>query len=238
MRSLFPAFALVVPLMLSACGDDAVKPGSLNVHWTQGDFATCSSRFVTKLEARALKKKGGDLVGTSGKVTCPASDKSGSIPIVDLDPGTYYVEVEGFNQAGDGTYLGVIEKQAVKEGKASDTAEIELEGKPASITINWTLPGGVQCNVANIAKVQVQVYFNATQQTVKVADQTLPCSTGTVTIPELAPNSDVAISLKGLDSANKAIAQARLEGESLEAGEEYAETVPLESCPGTPPTCP
>lgn len=237
MRRIVPAFALV-PLLLSACGDDPVKPGALNVKWTQGEFATCGSRFVTQLEARALKKKGGEVVATSGKVTCPSSDKSGSIPVEDLDPGTYYIEVEGFNVGGDGTYLGVIEKQAVKEGKVADTAEIELEGKPASITINWTMPGGVQCSVAGIAQVQVLVYFNATQQTVKVADQTLPCADGTVTIADLAPNSDVAIALKGLDSTKKAIAQARLEGETLQAGEEFEENVPLEKCPGTPATCP
>ena len=239
---------VLVPAALAACGDDAVKPGSLNVKWVHpGPTATCESRHIATLEARAIKS--GEVVKKATS-TCPAADRKGSIPLDDLDPGTYRIEVEGFNVAQKGEYLGIIEKQSVAEGTTRDTADISLEQKPVFLNVSWKLPGGSLCAASGIAEVEVKVTYDANDNPKPGAEaQKVKCDSAVkdprdsdkmlagVVFTGLEPNDDVAIEVTGYDKEDEAIAYALVEELVFSAGDEVVKSVDLATCPGDPPSC-
>lgn len=246
----FATASLLVPFLLAACGDDVVKPGSLNVAWKHpGPTATCESSHIATLQARALK---GTEVAASATVTCPAADHRGSIPLIGLDPGTYRIEVEGFNAADKGEYLGVIAKQAVSEGKVTDTIEVSLEQKPVFLHASWKLPGGTLCAASGIEEVEIAVTYNASGNGTKpgAPAQRVKCDTAIkdprdstktiagVVFSELEPNDDVAIEATGYDKNKHAVAYALLGDLVFSAGDSLDHQLELETCPGTPAECP
>jgi hypothetical protein len=243
MRAILLA-SLSVPA-LWACGDDAVKPGSLNVAWTHPSTATCESRHIVTVTARAIR--GGE-VQAEGSSSCPAAERSGTIALQDLEPGTYRIEAEGFDAADKGTYLGVKEKQTVSEGKAIDVTAILLEQKPVFLNVNWTLPGGKLCAAAGVDEVAVEVIFNAGAQAEPVFTDRVECNNEVedprdpdnvlagVVFNDLEPNDDVTIVATGYDG-NTAIMKKQLDDLVLTPGDELTETLALEACPGTPPVC-
>jgi len=241
--------AITIPslvLSLAACGDDEVKPGSLNVQWTHPSTATCESRHIVEIEARAIR--GGEVKAT-GTSSCPASERSGTIPLQNLEPGTYKIEVEGFDINDKGTYLGTKDKQTVSEGKAVDTGAIQLGQKPVFLNVDWTLPGGKTCAGAGVAEVEVTVIYNAGASAEPTFTSKVGCNSEVtdprggstklagVVFAALEPNGDVSIVATGLDSAKKAIAQKQLDDLVFTAGDELTQTMALEACPGTPPAC-
>lgn len=247
MRHLLPAAALaLLALASAACGDDAVKPGSLNVKWTHPSTATCDSRHIARLEARALK--GTEVIAT-GSSSCPAADRNGSIPLTNLDPGTYKIEVEGFDAGDKGTYLGVIEKQKVSEGKSTDTPDVLLSQKPVFVHISWTLPGGQLCAASGIEEVEVEIIYDAGTEASVAGSQKVACDASLkdprdatktiagVVFADLDPNDDVAITVTGYDSADKPVAQVQETDLDFSAGDTVEKSMALVACPGTPAVC-
>lgn len=245
MRHTLAALSLAL-VTTAACGDDPVKPGSLNVKWNHPSTASCDSRHIAHLEARALR---GTEVVAQQTASCPAADRSGMIPLVDLDPGTYRIEVEGYDAADKGTYLGVIAKQKVFEGKATDTETILLSQKPIFLHVGWTLPGGQLCAAAGITEVEVEVIYDAGTKADVVGTQRVPCDNSLkdprdatktlagVVFEDLAPNDDVSVTVTGYDSKDAAVARTAEDGLVFAAGDEVDRTIALTSCPGTPPSC-
>ncbi|MCC6619819.1 MAG: hypothetical protein IT385_01110 [Deltaproteobacteria bacterium] len=238
-------FAL--PLALVACGDDEVKPGSLDVQWAHPSTASCESRHIVTLEARAIK--GGE-VKASGTSSCPAAEKSGTITLSDLEPGTYRIEVEGFDVNDKGTYLGVKDKQTVSEGKVTPTGTIQLGQKPVFVNVDWTLPGGKTCAGAGVAEVEVTVIYNAGGSAEPTFTDKVGCNNEVtdprggsaklagVVFESLEPNDDVSIVAVGYDADDEPVAQKQLDDLVFTAGDEVMQTLALEACPGTPPVCP
>ncbi|MFO0751038.1 MAG: hypothetical protein U1F43_35995 [Myxococcota bacterium] len=249
MRQTLTLALVFAALVSTACGDDTVKPGSLNVLWTHPSTATCDSRHIARLEARAYKGTATEAAAT-GSSSCPAADRNGTIPLTNLVPGTYRIEVEGFDAADKGTYLGVIEKQKVSEGKATDTTVVTLSQKPVFLHVGWTLPGGALCAASGIAEVQVDVIYDAGTSADIVDTQRVKCDTAIkdprdatktiagVVFPDLEPNDDVSLALTGYSSANKAVATASEENLEFSAGDNLDKSIALVACPGDPPVCP
>ena len=208
----------LVSATLAACGDDAVKPGNLVVHWSEGPTATCGGRGHATIEARLLS---GDEVVYSGSGQCPAASSEGTIGLTNITPGTYKLEVEGVDATGKGTYLGVIAKQSVAEGKTTDTATVALAPKPARLHVDWTIPGG-KCSSSNIKNVQVSLYYKASNESiVQGAPQKVTCD-NTVKDPDdpksliagvlftdLETDDDAQVVIDGFDASNKKVASGK-----------------------------
>lgn len=238
------ALAFATPALF-ACGDDAVKPGGLVVHWTHGATATCGSRGVDAIEARVLK--GTELIAT-GNADCLADARTGTVAIADLAPGSYKIEVEALQPDDKGTYLGTLDRQSISEGKTADTPDITLAQKPATLAIDWTVPGG-KCSSSSIKEVEVTVYYNAgTTSDVTGTPQKVTCdgtykdpTTGTdkpgVLFASLIPNNDVVVVAYGLDAAKKKVARGSTTAFAITAGDTLAKVLTLETCAGDPPVC-
>lgn len=244
MRS-FASALITIPLFV-ACGDDEVKPGSLNVQWTHPSTATCESRHVVSIEARAIR--GGEVVA-EGSSSCPAAERSGTIPLSNLDPGTYRIEVEGFDTNDKGTYLGVKERQSVSEGKATDVDVITLNQKPIFLNVKWTLPGGSLCAGSGIEEVEVELIYDAGGAADVVDTQRVACDASVedprdttktlagVVFTDLDPDDDVSIVATGYNEDDDAVAKKQIGDLVFSAGDELTQTLALEACPGTPPVC-
>lgn len=236
LRTVLIAFAVSAIPGLMACGDDATKPGTLVVQWNHGPTsATCSTRMLSTVEARALKSDE-EIASASG--TCAPDAKSGSLNIPDLEPGSYKVEVEGMTAAGKGTYLGTLDKVSVREGKTVETSEIVLGQKPASINVDWNLPGGGRCSTAGIAEVEVYLYYEASTVGTPVGDpQRVDCDSTGLSFADLVPNPDAQLIGFGYDADGEKIARAETEFFPLDAGDELSKVLSLATCPGDPPSC-
>jgi hypothetical protein len=233
--------------VLFACGDDAVKPGGLVVHWTHGATATCGTRGVDAIEARVLK--GTELIAT-GNADCATDARTGTVAIADIAPGSYTIQVEAFEPGAEpkGTYIGTLERQSVSEGKNTDTPDITLAQKPATLAVDWSVPGG-KCSSSSIKEVEVTIYYNAgTTSDVNGAPQKVVCDgtykdpvTGTdkagVYFSNLLPEDDVVIVAYGLDAAKKKIARGTTTSFAITAGDSLSKVLTLETCAGDPPAC-
>ena len=248
-QSVLSALALALPALalasLAACGDDNVKPGDLAVNWSHGPTATCESRHVTTVTARAYLK--GELQ-KSESTSCPSTSREGAIALTELPPGSYTVEVEASDAAGKGLYLGSATKQQVKEGGATSTSTITLVEKPVRLNVTWSTPSGM-CAASPIREVLVQYIPNASTQGVVTEEEQVACDNeikdpddstnllAGVLFVDLTPNSDVKIFAFGLDSAGKKIAKGESTTLILQAGDEPTVNIPLTTCPGSPPSC-
>lgn len=223
-------------MSLAACGDDPVKPGEIVVKWNHGPTsATCGTRGVTTVEARAMK--GEEEIASAGGA-CPTAAANGTLTLPDIAPGSYRIEVEAFTAASKGTYLGTLAKQNVSEGKSSETPVIELKQKPAVITVDWNLPGGGRCSTAGIAEVEVFLFYNASTAAQQQGDpKKVGCDTTGMEFADLIPNADVQLIAYGYDAAKKKVAKATSEFFPLTEGDELDKVLDLETCPGDPPTC-
>ena len=232
-------------LFVLGCGNDSVKPGSLLVRWTQGPLATCGSRHVVQLEARAYLK---NVLQNTATASCPANSSGGSMPIEELPPGNYTVEVEAFDAANKGVYLGTADKQGVSEGKAATSVEILLEQKPVQLNVTWLTPTG-HCAGSPIRNVEVSVYTNAGTDTTLAGHLTGTCEAETVdpqnpsdtlaglVFTDLAPNDDVVVIAFGLDASGNKIATAQSDPFILIPGDSVVKDLTLAMCGGTPPVC-
>lgn len=230
-------FAIAGSSALAACGDDPVKPGELVVKWNTGPTgATCGTFQVTNLEARVMK---GDEEIASGSSQCPTDATSGGITISDLKPGSYKVELEGYNATGRGTYFGEIAKQNVSEGKTVETSTVVLALKPGTIAVDWSLPNGDRCAEVGIADIEFSLYYNASVAPTLIGEpKKVSCEAAAFEFTNLVPNGDVKIIASGLNSAKKKIATGSTEFFPLIAGDELDKDIPLTLCPGEPPVCP
>ncbi len=218
MRTQFITLFGIVAATLAACSDDAVKPGNLVVHWSEGPTATCGGRGHATIEARLLS---GDEVVYSGSGQCPAASSEGTIGITNVTPGSYKLEVEGVDATGKGTYLGTVARQSVAEGKTTDTATVALTPKPARLHVDWTIPGG-KCSSSNIKTVQVSLYYKASSESIlQGAAQKVTCD-NTVKDPDdpksliagvlfsdLETDDDAQLVIDGFDASNKKVASGK-----------------------------
>lgn len=230
---------------VGGCGDDTVKPGGLQVRWTQGPLATCGSRHLVTVEARAYLK---NVEQGSVESTCPSADRSGALILEELTPGNYTVLVEGFDADGKGVYLGTAERVAVKEGKTTTTTEIELVQKPVRLNVRWTPPSG-RCAGDDVDEVEVNVYKDAGTNTQLAATDAGLCDAETpnpddpgddlagLIFEGLDPNDDVVVIAYGLDAQGNKIAKAQSDPFILSPGDFAVQDLALETCPGDPPTC-
>ncbi len=228
------AIAFAGATTLAACGDDPVKPGELVIAWNTGPSeATCTDLAVTSLQARVMK---GDEQIASASGACAPTAKSGSIAIPDLTPGTYKVELDGVDAAGDATFYGEIAKQSVKEGKTVETAVIGLSPKPGEVAVNWLLPdGATRCAVAKIEDVEFSLYYRTTQL---VAGPTkIDCNSVDFAFTDLLPDDAYKVIAYAYDSSKKKIAKGSTDFFPLKAGDELSKDIQLETCPGDPPVC-
>lgn len=223
-------------ISLAACGDDPVKPGEIVVKWNHGlTSATCGTRSVTTVEARAMKGEE-EVAVASG--ACPAADASGTLTLADVAPGSYRIEVEAFDANNKGTYLGILAKQNVSEGKSSETPVIELKQKPAIINVDWTLPGNGRCSTAGIAEIEVFLFYHAsTAAQQQGTPKKVGCDTTGMQFTDLVPNADVQLIAYGYDSAKKRIAKGTSPFFALTEGDDLDKVIALETCPGDPPAC-
>ncbi len=226
-----PAFA--------ACGDDAVKPGSLNVNWAHGGpTTTCSSRGVINVEARLYK--GTELV-VSGSAACPAAAQTGSIGIADITPGTYRLVTEATDVDGKGLYFAEVAKQNVAEGKTTESGVVTLAAKPGQLIVDWTVPGQ-KCSSSDITDVEVVLYYDAGTVGREVGRQKVKCDNvfespedGTnqagVIFEALEPNADVILEAFGYDGNTK-IAKATSQAFTISIGDEIDSVMNLTLCTG------
>lgn len=232
------------------CGDDTVKPGSMVVNWKHGELSTltCGSRNIANIEARLIR--GEDVAKMNS--ACAADDKAGAFTFEELTPGNYIVEVEGFN--GDtppkGTYLGVLPRVGVKEGKETTTDPITLNEKPARIRVDWRVPEG-KCGSSDIKTVKVQILFDGDTQPDLQAEQTGDCDATYVDpddlsgkellagmlFEDLGQNEKVVILVQGMDGSKNVISKVERTAFELDEGDDIDIVVDLDYCPGTPPTC-
>lgn len=245
MRSFIP-LALVVPaLLMLACGDDPVAPGELTVRWSHGPTATCGSRSVVQVEARAYLK---DVLENRVTAACPAESSSGEILLAELTPGNHRVVVEAFDATGKGLYLGSADRQAVREGGSTETSIITLGQKPVRLNVTWTTPSGM-CAGSPIRQVEVQyIPFAGTIDEV-VHEETVPCSNeledpddptellAGVLFTDLVPNDSVVVFAWGLDAQGERIAEGQVGPFALAPGDDAQRNITLTMCPGTPPSC-
>ncbi len=244
MRRLLLSILVLSPLGLGlGCGDDTVAPGDINVHWSHGPTASCDSRHVVTLEARAVK--GEDLVG-SAQASCESASKDGTITIYDLTPGNYTIEVEAFDASGKGLYLGTAERQPVSEGKLTDSDTITLTQKPVRLAVDWTVPSG-KCAGSPIKQVHIQYIPDQSQTGAVVAEETVGCdavyedldgeSQPGVLFVDLDPDDDIKLFLFGLDANGNEVATGEEGPFALSPGDNERKVVPLTICPGDPPSC-
>lgn len=221
---------------LSACGDDPVKPGALNVKWDHGPTsATCGSRGVSSIEVRALKN---DVEVASASGDCPADAENGTVQIPKIDPGSYKIEVEAFTTTTPkkGIFYAEIAKQNIGEGKTVDV-DVELTPKKATITVDWALPGAGRCSTAGIDQIEVALYYDASDEANLVGTpQKVDCESTGIVFADLSPNDDVQLIAYGY-AANKKVAKATTPFFAITPGDEIEEVMALETCPGTPPAC-
>jgi len=237
---------LLAPALLAlGCGDDAVSPGNLVVRWTHGPTPTCDSRHVVQVEARAYLR---DKLEGSATASCPVADGSGQLLIADLPPGNYTVEVEAYDGAGKGLYLGTATKQAVREGADATTDLIRLDQKPVRLNVTWNTPTG-RCAGSPIRRVRVEVWYSAGTAAEIAGDSEGVCE-AEVKDPEdstkmiagalftgLAPNDDVQVFAYGLDDQGDEIAKGEVGPFILSPGDDLEKNIVLALCGGDPPVC-
>lgn len=227
---------LVGASTFAACGDDPVKPGGIAVKWSTGPTsATCGSFSVARVDVRAMR---GEEEIASATAPCASDATGGTINIPVIAAGTYTIEVEAFNAAGNGTYFGSLAKLTVGEGKTATTTTIVIALKPAVLTVDWTLPGGGRCSTAGITDVEIYLYYNATTAPTLIGEaRKVMCDSAGLEFTDLVPNADVKVIGYGYDAAKKQIAKGSSEFFPLAAGDELAKVIALATCPGTPPVC-
>lgn len=229
-------FALAGSTALIACGDDPVKPGELVVNWNTGPTgATCGTFQITTLAVRVLK---GTEELYSGSGACSPEATKGSITIKDVKPGTYKIELDGRDATGRATYSGGLAKQNVSEGKTVESTVIELKLKPATITVDWALPGNDRCATVGITDLEFSLYYDASVAPNLVSTTKVKCDSDVFDLTGLVPNNDVKIVAAGLNAAKKKIALGSTEFFPLTAGDELDKKIAFEFCPGDPPLCP
>ncbi len=229
----------------AACGDDPAVPGALAVKWTHGPTPTCGSRNVATIEARAYQR--GEEIA-SAEAPCPEAERRGTVEIPELKPGTYDVEVEGFNGEGKGTYLAKAPRVSVKEAETTETAELLLAEKPARLRVDWLPPGG-KCATAGITDVEVSLTYNAGTSAILEVQTEVPCDNvftspddpavqlAGVLLTDLTPNPDVVVFVYGKNAGGDRIAQGQAGPRAVNSGDDEAIVIDLATCPGTPPAC-
>lgn len=240
------ATALLLPAVAAGCGDDVVKPGDLVVNWSHGPTATCESRGVVSIKAKAYLKD-----QLEGQVTtpCPSTSHDGAVALNDLTPGSYTIVVAASDASGKELYVGTLEKQRVKEGSENETPTITLGKKPVQLHVTWTTPTGM-CAGSPIRNVLVQYIPKAGTSGAVEDEQQVACESefkdpndpsGTplagVLFTDLEPNDDVKVFAFGLDSTGKKIAKGQTPTLILQPGDSPSVNIKLEMCPGNPPTC-
>lgn len=263
-RSLTASCVFTV-LVLTACDADTPESGALLVEWTHPSTATCDSLDLVRIEARARRRETAaaaynrrlagyrdppDEPAATGVWSCRATDRGGSIPLNNLDPDTYQIEVEGFDAAGKGIYLGVIQEQTVDPGETTSTTEILLSEKPVFLYAGWTLPATTARATPAIAEIQVDVIYDASTRADVVATKRVTCDLASkdacyvtetidgVVFAGLAPNDDVSLVLTGFSATKVAVASVVEEHLLFAVGDEIDLRLLLATCPGNPPVCP
>ena len=146
------AAAAALGLMLVGCNSGGSSvPGSLNVHWSQGQFGSCDGRHLVTVKVMA--EQGGDVVA---EASGDCAGTSGTVTIDTLAPGNYDVVVQGVDSQGRATYQGTSTGSVhVPSGGPAESDPIELALRPANLVIDWDL--NMKCSKANVDKVEVHL---------------------------------------------------------------------------------
>ena len=158
--TLWTATCIAVITVLG-CGDEIADPGTVIAEWeiTIG----CTVSEVSEVEARLvdLQSNLGNNSYDSAFRTCNDAE-----PIVfgRVPAGEYRLEIEGFSEKGEGTYLGVLEGIQVKPGETIQPPLLLLTQKKGAIDIKWVFSNGELCAANSVANVQLSVLDSTSSQ--------------------------------------------------------------------------
>ena len=155
------AATCVALFTVHGCGDEIADPGTVIAEWdiTIG----CIVSEVADVEARLvdLQSNLGNNSYDSAFRTCSDTE-----PIVfgRVPAGEYRLEIEGFSDKGNGTYLGVLDGIQVKPGETVQPPLLLLTQKKGAIDIKWVFSNGELCAANSVSNVQLSVLDSTSSQ--------------------------------------------------------------------------
>ncbi|NUN16672.1 MAG: hypothetical protein HUU55_23855 [Myxococcales bacterium] len=146
---------LLVTEITGCGGGSGTSLGQIVVDWTIS--TSCSVAGVIEVETRLVTLSD----GATGQVydldrrACSSADP---VIFVNVEPGTYRVEVEGFDSASKGTYFGAIETVNLGKGRTLETPVVKLTQKKTAIDVQWVFSNGKLCSHNGVSEVQLAVF--------------------------------------------------------------------------------
>ena len=164
-------------LLLAACGDvDPLGAGSLRVHW-QVSPSGCADAGVEAVEVRALGP-----ANVVERFEC----RSGEARLDDLAPGSYRLELFGFDADGVATFVSEPWAQQVEADRDSETPTLRLLAAPAVVDVRWVFENGRVCGANGAQRVAIGV-FDEFDYEIETAD--FACDAGEGRMPPLRAGS-------------------------------------------------
>jgi hypothetical protein len=170
MRGLMIGILALVSTLSMSCEPGTLSPGSITARWTLFP-QDCEALHLVTLEVRAVRE--GEVV-VSQEVACA---DSGEILLDGLDPASYTVEIEGFNDEDPprGTHMDSEEGLSVLEGEHIQTMELHLAEKTARVHVRWKFTDSLHCADHQVTKVSVWLYVDG-RTNHKLVEKTVECS--------------------------------------------------------------
>jgi hypothetical protein len=187
------------------------------------------------VEARAVRE--GEVVA-SQEVACA---DSGEIVLAGLDPASYTVEIEGFNDEDPprGTHMDSEEGLSVLEGSHIQTMELRLVQKTARVHVRWKFTDGFGCVDNQVTKVSVGLYDETNRALVQ---ETVDCGVSFVDpldgleksgmlFDDLTAAQNVILVIDGYDKDNTKTHEGSISNIELFPGDTKDAIITLETVP-------
>lgn len=171
MASRIPAISVL--LLIAGCADvDPIGAGSVLLNW-QVSPSGCADAGVQVVEARLIGP-----TTTIERFACTSSEAM----FTDLDPGTYRVELLGFDADGEAIFTSTPDTIEVEADATTATPTQRLLASPAQVDVRWTFANGRVCGANSARWISVGVFDDFDYE---VESAQFSCDTGAGRMPPL-----------------------------------------------------
>lgn len=185
---------LAVVTVFAACGSvDPLAGATLQLNWRVAP-AGCEAAGVEVVEVRATGPH-----AVLERVACGR----GGLEIGDMTPGTYRVEVLGFDPNGVATFRADSIYVDLEADEVATTPELRLLAAPADVLVRWTFANGRVCGANEARWISISA-FDEFDYEVAAAD--FPCDDGAGHLPALRAGSYL-IQATALDAATNPVSR-------------------------------
>ncbi len=195
-RGLMMGLLLALPVSGCFCGVPTPQTGTLSFGWRFAGEDSCTAARVTELDVDVVGPDG--VVYEQDRVPCSGA----GLTLNDLEPGSYEVFVDAFDDRGTYLYAG-SKTGSVSAGETTDFGAVELSRTGADgtgdIAFYWSFGGEESCSTAGVDEVDVVLVGSGD---VIELQETVDCFGGGLVIEDVAAGS-YALYLDAYNSANQ-----------------------------------